>query len=302
MKMKKILFIGAIIGAMGVGAMFGPMVSYADSSNTFSPRAQGSNMMGARMGQYFAGSMLDDVAEVLGMTEAELYQLRASGKSIADIAKDKGIAIDDLIKAMIKEKTEQLNQIVADGKITEEQKTYMLENMEENIKSAITNDDFGPSSNTQGNRGKGMMNSQQNIGPRMGQYFAGSMLDDIAQVLGITEDELYQLRSSGKSIADIAKDKGISTEKITETILKEKKEQLDQLVKDGKITEEQRDYIMDLMDVNIKDAISNDDFGPAFRGNGARGQGMMNDESGQSFQRGQGRGNGGGSRWSTNNK
>ena len=51
---------------------------------------------GAGMGQLFAGTMPNIIAETLGMTVDELQVARAGGKSVADLAKEKGIKLDDL--------------------------------------------------------------------------------------------------------------------------------------------------------------------------------------------------------------
>jgi len=172
--MKKVLFIAAIVGAVGLGAMIGPVTGFADDNFT-PPFAQMKqqylngdnatwNPVGPRMGRNFAGTMHDTVAEILGITEDELDSLRASGKSLEEIAEEKGITTEQLVEVLVKARTEQLDQLVEDGKITEEQKTAILENMEENIKNAITNSDFGPGKGFRGH-GKGFRFNDPNFQP-----------------------------------------------------------------------------------------------------------------------------------------
>ncbi len=148
------LFAGAIAGAMGVGAMIGPATSSANTTDlvTQPPAVQmqqqantntGWGGMGLRMGQYFAGAMHDEIAKYLGLSDEDLYNQRVDGKSIEQIAKDKGKSTDEIEKMLINNKTTQLDQLVKDKKITEEQKQLMLERMETQTDAAISNTGMG---------------------------------------------------------------------------------------------------------------------------------------------------------------
>ncbi|MFV9511271.1 hypothetical protein [Tepidibacillus sp. LV47] len=154
MKIKHMLFAGTIAGAMGIGAMIGPVISSAKTTDLVPPKPpvqiQQQNTtnsgwvgMGPRMGQYFAGVMHDEIAKYLGITDEELYNQRLAGKSLEQIAKEKGKSADELAKMMIDYKKAQLDQLVKDKKITEEQKQFMLERIEANTKAAITNQGIG---------------------------------------------------------------------------------------------------------------------------------------------------------------
>jgi hypothetical protein len=72
----------------------------------------------------------DAAATYLGMTDAELRDQLASGKSLADVAKAKGKSVDGLVSAIVASATKSLDQAVAAGKLTKEQ--------EQSIESGLT--------------------------------------------------------------------------------------------------------------------------------------------------------------------
>jgi len=63
----------------------------------------------------------------LGVTNAELKQALAAGKSIADLAKEKGVDVQTLIDAEKAAITDAVNQAVKNGKLTQEQANKQIE-------------------------------------------------------------------------------------------------------------------------------------------------------------------------------
>ena len=84
---------------------------------------------GLRFG-FGPGMSLDAAAKFLGLTEAELRTQLRSGKSLADIAKDKGKSVNDLKAAMKSAITSELDQAVKDGKLTADQRTKIEQNLD----------------------------------------------------------------------------------------------------------------------------------------------------------------------------
>ena len=97
--------------------------------------------------------------------------------------------------------------------------------------------------------------------------------DVVAKTLGITTEQLYAERSAGKTLAQIAKDKGVSEQQLTDAILTALKQVIDQAVKDGRITQAQADWVQ----VQAKAMVPlmlNAPFGPGgMQGYGGRGHG-----------------------------
>ncbi|MCL6573099.1 MAG: hypothetical protein K6T88_15680, partial [Bacillus sp. (in: Bacteria)] len=116
MKKTSLLVAGAFVGVFSLGALLAPIGESSASTNSdasikkmsltqtavketpkgetdsyncpmgVSPMGGGAGMMG----QNFAGTMPSVIAKALGMTVEELQVARQEGKTVADIAADKG--------------------------------------------------------------------------------------------------------------------------------------------------------------------------------------------------------------------
>lgn len=134
----------------------------------------------------------------------------------------------------------------------------------------------------------------QGYGLQMGRNF-GSMSANMAQFLSISQEDLKADRQSGKSMVQIAAEKGISEQELVDYVIGQRSAQIDQMVSDGKITQEQADK--QLMSERVKANLNRTEVGPnrsgnaADRGNKAAGEGMG---KGMGKGLGNGQGNGGG--------
>ena len=66
-------------------------------------------------------------------------------------------------------------------------------------------------------------------------------MDDIAELLGMTRDEIWAARIQGKTLADLAKEKGVDTQKLVDVLVAQQKTMLDQAVTDNRLTQAQAD-------------------------------------------------------------
>ncbi|MCU0508987.1 MAG: hypothetical protein MUC34_11425 [Anaerolineae bacterium] len=113
--------------------------------------------------------------------------------------------------------------------------------------------------------------------------------DEVAALLGMTAEQIQAERLAGKSLAQIAQGKGVTTEKLVETILSAKKTALQQAVTDGKLTQAQADLMVERMTAMAKVMVERTTTGPmggrGMMGGGMRGQGrgMMGQGLGQNF-------------------
>ena len=88
-------------------------------------------------GHVFVHSRLAAAASYLGLTQAELRQAMRGGQTLAELATAQGKTVDGLKEAMVADATEHLNAAVADGRLTEEQKQRILENLPERIDALV---------------------------------------------------------------------------------------------------------------------------------------------------------------------
>jgi hypothetical protein len=188
------------------------------------------------------GLGLDAAAKAIGITTAELQADMKAGKTIADVAKAKGVAVQTVIDAM-----------VAAAKT----------DLEANLEKIITDEVNGTFKRPDGPSGPG--------GPDRGFGFRGGFgLDSAAKAIGVTTDSLEASLKAGKTIADVAKSKNVSVQKVIDAMVAAMNTQLDSQVKAGHLSADQATKIK----ANLKTMITNQvngtftrpDFGGGMRG------------------------------------
>src|SRR5919205_2485364 len=92
---------------------------------------------GPRGGPHEHFGELDATASYLGLTEAELRTQLESGKSLAQVAKDRGKSVDGLIQALVDSATKRLDAAVAAGRLTKAQEQQILSGLEDRITAFV---------------------------------------------------------------------------------------------------------------------------------------------------------------------
>jgi hypothetical protein len=108
-------------------------------------------------------------------------------------------------------------------------------------------------------------------GMMAGRQHAQTALNAVAQLTGLSTDEVCTQRAAGDSLADIAADQGISEQAVIDKVAAERTAELDQLKADNKITTDQYNACISNMQERIKTNIERTVTGPA---NGNQGQGI----------------------------
>lgn len=90
-------------------------------------------------GMGYGGTMLDLMAEALGMPVEDLYAALADGQTIADIAAAQRVEMADLVTALIAPHVERLEQAVTQGDLTREQADWMIAEMTEHMAWRLEN-------------------------------------------------------------------------------------------------------------------------------------------------------------------
>ncbi|HEX2075115.1 MAG TPA: hypothetical protein VHF92_15130 [Geodermatophilus sp.] len=95
--------------------------------------------LGGRGGHHHGGGLdLAAAATALGLSEQDLRTaLEADGTTLAQIAEDRGVAVDDLVAALVRAEEERLADAVADGRITQEQADQRLSDLEQRITERV---------------------------------------------------------------------------------------------------------------------------------------------------------------------
>ena len=107
-----------------------------------------------------------EAADFLGLTPEDLAAAVRDGQTLAEIAVANGSTAQALIDHLTGLAAEHLDDLVADGRITEEQKAEMLDHMTDRITDLVNGDLDRP------------MMGGPGLGPHRGQGGDGSCMDD----------------------------------------------------------------------------------------------------------------------------
>ena len=108
----------------------------------------------------------------------------------------------------------------------------------------------------------------QGIGGTGAGRWGFSALEPVAKLLGVQTSDVASEREAGKSLAQIAQAKGVDEAKLIETIIADRKADLDALVKAGTITQAQADLMLERMQTQVKAAVERTTVGPMGPANG----------------------------------
>ena len=183
------------------------------------------------------------------------------------VARILGVSSEEYDAALDQAREEVLDKAVEEGNLTQEQADRMRERADEGFGPGMMGGGFG-----RGMMGRGMMGRSLGWG-MMGDSEA-SLIGMAADKLGMTVDELQTQLKDGKTVAELAKEKGVDLQTIVDAFVAARQEALSQAVTDGKITQEQADQMLENMRDMIEDHLNGEMpmFGPGGRG----GRGMMN--------------------------
>jgi len=184
----------AVAGGGVAGAVIGvPALSGAQESTT--QPAPDTAAHPARTGPLHAA------ADALGLSVKDLAKELRGGKTIAQVAQEKGVDVNTVIDAMVA-------QAVKNGRD------------EAKARAAITK--FVNEGRPDG----------RHRHPRL-RHAAGTELDAAAHALGISRDELVQDLKDGKTIAQVAQDKGVDVDKVIDAMVAPVRERIAEFVNEG---------------------------------------------------------------------
>jgi hypothetical protein len=190
------IVVAAAVAAGGVGgALIGvPALSGASETPT-SQSAPAATAASARSGAFAAA------ADALGISVKDLATDLKDGKTIADVAKEKGVDVNTVIDAMV-------TKAVANGRD------------EAKAKEAITK--FV----NEGRAGNGKRH------PRV-RHAVRTELDAAAQALGMQPSALAQELKAGKTIAQVAQEQGVDVNTVIDAMVAPVKERITKFVNEG---------------------------------------------------------------------
>ena len=155
------------------------------------------------------------------------------GTFLGKVADKLGVGEDQLKDAVKDAQLEMIDEAVVDGRLTEEQAERLRERAEEGGLM------FPPPD--------GRHKPRPGVCQRAVLFVQEAAAEVLEVPVGQVEEELKQ----GKSLAEIAEDQEMGVEEFTEAMLAQVQVQLDELVSDGKLTEEQAERIFQKTEEHI---------------------------------------------------
>ncbi|WP_168120200.1 SHOCT domain-containing protein [Paenibacillus sp. HB172176] len=232
--------------------------------------------IGKRRGRHDGSPMLRSedgvLLDTLGITGEELKAALKEGKTIADIAAEKGIDVQTVIDAGVAAVKAKLDEKLASGAITQEQYDKLLDQATNGIDKLVNNaqriHDKADSADVATGSGKGGLK-----GPNAGIPGSGGKLgvglEAITAALGITAEELTTELAAGKAVADIAAEKGVDVDAVIAAGLEDVKEKLTEQLNAGTITQEQFDQKLQRAEAGLT-AFVNGEFKQGLGGHGRK--------------------------------
>lgn len=217
-----VLAAAVIIG--GAGLVHNQVFAAASGDTSVTDSAQQQNRTGPQGG--FRGEagkrggmegigrfdLLKQTASILGVEESAVTAQLEQGLTWVQIAAAAGLSEEDFLAKLAAAQSAALDEAVTAGKLTQEQADKLKSGLSAQLKNQIERTagkqkdsaakDPAADSATRQNPGKGLR----------GGSFASSA--DLAAILGITEEELGTLQQEGKSLAEIAEAKGITSDEL----------------------------------------------------------------------------------------
>jgi hypothetical protein len=173
-------------------------------------------------------SFINIVAAETGLEPRDiLIQLR-DGLTLADIITTNGGDVDQVIASSLVQLTEQINQAVADGKLTRERADNLVTNLEAIVTRSI-------------NGGLFPNRLEQGI---MGRASQGILIQAAADATDIRVPQILAQLRSGSTLADIITANGATIETVVTRAVAAATEQINVAVADGRLSQAQADQLI----------------------------------------------------------
>jgi polyhydroxyalkanoate synthesis regulator phasin len=152
-----------------------------------------------------------------------------------------GISVDDYNAAVDKAETQVVDEAVADGWLTKDQAEMLQWRLDQQ---------------PEGGLGRGLGMGGRGMGHMGMMGSGGNTMSVVSDKVGMTLTELMTAFQDGKSVADLAKDKGVDLQTIVDALVAQVKESLDKAVADGNITQKQADYQLEQYTTQVTEQLN----------------------------------------------
>ena len=233
MKIKKLAAVGimslaTVLAGAGLAAAASDATASGSAANAQAVHAK----YGSQHGPWQKGktNLIQTAAQALGMTPEDLAKELKAGKTLTDVAaargKDSAKLAQDLQTAM----ANRIDEAVKAGKLEAKQAAEIKAGLAERVQSLLTKQWPSYEGHAKGHKGPG-----KGVG---GKALFRGVHEQLPSILGMDAAALKAEVRSGKSLAEIAQAKGISKADLIAKLQAVAVQNLEQAIKDGKVTQE----------------------------------------------------------------
>jgi lambda repressor-like predicted transcriptional regulator len=194
-------------------------------------------------GRIAGADLLGRAADYLRIDEADVRDALRDGKSLAALAKAEGKSVDGLKNALRDELREDADRAVEDGVLTREEAERLVRKLSAAVdelveQGALPALEFG-------RPGLGPVP----LGPPKADILppgpppGAGLMKAVADYLDVDEAEIREAFGEGKSLADLAKDRGKSVDGLKRALRDAMREEANRAVEDGMLTKREADRL-----------------------------------------------------------
>ncbi|MCT8978597.1 hypothetical protein N4T77_18565 [Clostridium sp. CX1] len=119
MKKKNFILTFALALALGAGAtVYADSTSVSPTTTNTIPQGYGFGRITGQRGYEFMADLLRDK---FGISDSDIAAAKNSGKTLYDLAKEKGVTDEQFKSAMVEERTKTIDEAIQNGSVTKEQ-------------------------------------------------------------------------------------------------------------------------------------------------------------------------------------
>ena len=208
MKQPSIKRIGLFVAALGIAlAVPGFAVPASVSAAVAADDDRHPHFLSHKKADDALPAMADGNSPLLTLLKTDEDTLRnelKSGKTLAQIAQERGVDKQKVIDLLVTQQKARLDEAVKAGKLTEDQAKRWREGLQERTRQIVD----------------GQVKWHKH-------HRGGRYLEDAAQVLGMTPKALAEELKKGKSVVQVGKEKGIAEAKIVDQLLAKEKTRIE---------------------------------------------------------------------------
>ncbi|MBL8153904.1 MAG: hypothetical protein JNM70_06955 [Anaerolineae bacterium] len=172
-------------------------------------------------------AVMNAVLAETGLTVQEVREQLADGQTLAAVIEANGGSVQNVIDAAVSAATEQINQAVANGRMTQEQADQLLAELPDVITRAVN----------------GELAAQGDRGP-LARASERILVRAAADATGLEPSAIVEQVRAGQTLAEVITANGGSVEAVVSAAVTEATAEINQAVADGKMTQERADQLI----------------------------------------------------------